>query len=181
MIYDLVVHQAEVEDVAEPSGSSSHRRWAWAIVAGYCLVFVVLATVQPPGSPRQEIRLPRGDDAVEVTLQDRFIDDGTITRAWVVDPFGVLGSTTDLAADGMPDPAVVRDVGGYDALVVYTVFPSCGWAPEIRAEHRFQPLRLDVRSRGDCEADAIRVTRAIAVEFSEGVDPAEVTATHRDP
>ncbi|GJM39239.1 MAG: hypothetical protein DHS20C19_26060 [Acidimicrobiales bacterium] len=149
-----------------------------AVVAAV-VVFVVLLTSDPPSEGRrQEMAMPSGDEAFEITLHDAFIDDGAVTRAWAVDPHAVLG---DLVADEERELRFHRDVGGYDGVAIYTVFPNCPFAPEVRVEMTGENMDIDLRSSGGCDADSMRATRAVALEFADGVEPSAIGLTHRDP
>ncbi|MDW3219427.1 MAG: hypothetical protein R8F63_12525 [Acidimicrobiales bacterium] len=155
------------------------RRWVFLAVASAVAVFAVLVTVDTPSeSRRQEMATPRGDEAFEIDLDGAFVDDGAVTRAWAVDPYGLLG---DDVTDRGNVLEIQRGVGGYDALALYTVFPNCPWAPEVRIGIDGDRMDVDLRSFGGCDADSIRVTRAVALEFAPGVDPATMTIAHRDP
>lgn len=150
------------------------------LVAGLLFAIGVALMVDTPSERRrQAMPTPRGDDALEIDLHEPFIDGGVVTRAWAVNPHHAIPG-------GVPDfenlLEVHRDVGGYDVVVAYSVWPNCPWAPDVRVGMDGDRMEIDVRSVGDdCKSDLMIVHRAVALEFAEGVDPAEITAVHRDP
>jgi len=163
------------------SAREANRRWRWAIAAGLVVVAVVVATTSPDGDRRQEIGVPRNGQELEIQLDDRWVDEGVIAGAWAVDPYDLLGEAL-YASDLEHRPVeVFLDIGGHDALIVYGLYPNCAWAPDILAEARLGVLSIEIRSHGGCQADLMRATRAVAVEFGDGRAFDEVVATHRDP
>lgn len=141
------------------------------------LVTVGCGVVEAEVGPRQEIRWPTGDGAVEIDIVDRVNEDGAIESAWAVDGHALLGQAYYPTEQG-GWPAAHRHVGQYDALVAFSGSP-CPWAPEIRVDDDGEVLRLRLRTFTDCgDAESFAPDRAVALRFAEGVDPAEITVDH---
>ncbi|MEM7141580.1 MAG: hypothetical protein AAF548_11155 [Actinomycetota bacterium] len=145
-----------------------------AVGLAYLLAIAVALVLPGPVGARQEMAPPRGSQTVAVELDAGRIDEGVIVAAWAIDPVYVLGVES-------LETAVHVDVAGYDAVVTYGVYPACSFAPRISARTWEDRIRVIVDSFGGCDANSIRVGRAVALELADGVDPALLVATHRDP
>jgi hypothetical protein len=155
-------------------------RWTAVLVA---VVVVAASCATPEVGPRQEMRIPLEDEAFEITIVDRVNENGAVASAWYVDPYTVLGDSLndiDIDLGGSGEVAVWRDQFGYDAVAVYTTWPNCEWAPEIRVDDDGDTIRLGLRSFGDCggDQDSMAFVRTVGFFFSEDVEPATVLASH---
>ncbi len=155
----------------------SRKALAWVVAAPVAAAVIALMLDGPDRQAVQPIGRAQGDASVEIELHDPWVNDA-VTRAWAVDPVTTVGNA--IAHNDEQRTQVFLEVGGYDAVVVYSLFPSCGIAPEIRARRWDDRVAVDLKSIGGCDGE-MRHVRAIGLELAHGLDATLLTASHQDP
>ncbi|MEM7141581.1 MAG: hypothetical protein AAF548_11160 [Actinomycetota bacterium] len=148
-----------------------------AIALVLCVVALAAAWVALGPEPEPPvIGIPIGDQALEIPVGDGDV----VERAWAVDPIHVFGD--DVPGDLEEPPTTVHvDVGGFDAVVVYGLYPNCAFAPALDARLVDGAATVVIESRGSCKAPSLRAMRAVALDLAAEVDPSLLVATHHGP